>query len=178
MAAYSDLLTLDELAGYVRGRMAPTGIGQARRAVALADENSWSPQEVVMRMVWTVEGDRPRPLCNAPVFDRWGRHVGTPDLLDPVAGVAGEYESALHLVGAQRTKDVRREGEFRSLGLEYVTMLGSDRTDDYRSFLSRLHTAYGNARYASEAARPWTIVPPRWWVDTTSVDARRNLSPG
>ncbi len=177
MAAYSDLLTLDELAAYVAAQMAPTGIGLAREAVALGDENCWSPREVLMRLVWTRQGEHPRPLCNVPVFDRWGRHVGTPDLLDPVAGVAGEYDSDLHLVGAQRTKDVRREGEFRSLGLEYVTMLGSDQTDYFCSFLSRLETAYGNARHAAEASRPWTITPPRWWVDTTTVDGRRNLPP-
>lgn len=113
--------------------------------------------------------------CNVPIFDRWGHHVGTPDLLDPVAGVIGEYDSALHLIGSQRTKDVRREGDFRALGLEYVTMLGSDSTDDYGSFLTRLHTAYGNARFAAEADRGWTIHPPHWWIDTTTVDARRNL---
>ena len=39
----------------------------------------------------------PRPLCNVPVFDRFGQHIGTPDLLDPVAGVVGEYDGALHL---------------------------------------------------------------------------------
>ncbi|WP_432477271.1 hypothetical protein [Nocardioides sp. GXQ0305] len=177
MAAYSDLVTLDELAAYVAAQMAPTGIGLAREAVALGDENSWSPRETLMRLVWTRQGERPRPLCNVPVFDRWGRHVGTPDLLDPVAGVVGEYDSDLHLVGAQRTKDVRREGEFRSLGLEHVTMLGSDQTDYYTSFLSRLETAYANARYGAEGDSLWTIDPPRWWVDTTTVDARRHLSP-
>jgi hypothetical protein len=56
-------------------------------------------------------------------------------------------------------------------------MLGSDRSDDYRSFRTHLHTAYGNARYSSEVVPPWTIIPPRWWVDTTSVDAHRNLPP-
>ena len=177
MAAYSDLVTIDELAAYVAAQMAPKGIALAREAVALGDENCWSPREVLMRLVWTRQGEHPRPLCNVPVFDRWGRHVGTPDLLDPVAGIAGEYDSDLHLVGEQRAKDVRREGEFRALGLEYVTMLGSDQTDYFRSFLSRLETAYAHARYAAEAARPWTITPPRWWVDTTSVDARRNLPP-
>ena len=44
MAAYSDLVSLAELAPYVASRMAPTGIGQARRALALAAENSWSPR--------------------------------------------------------------------------------------------------------------------------------------
>ncbi len=177
MAAYSDLVSIDELAAYVAAQMAPTGIGRAREALALADENSWSPQEVLMRRVWELPGERPRPLCNVPVFDRSGRHVGTPDLLDPVAGVVGEYDSALHLVGAQRTKDVRREGEFRRLGLEYVTMLGSDRLDGFTSFLSRLETAYGRAAYGAERSRPWTITTPPWWIDTTSVAARRNLPP-
>lgn len=32
-------------------------------------------------------------------------------------------------------------------------MLGSDSTDDFGSFLTRLHTAYGNARFAAEARR-------------------------
>lgn len=175
MAAYSDLVSIDELAAYVRSRMAPTGIGLAREAVVLADENSWSPREVLMRLVWTLQGEHHRPLCNVPVFDRWGRHVGTPDLLDPVAGVVGEYDSDLHLVGAQRAKDVRREGAFRSLGLEYVTMLGSDQADHFTSFLSRLDTAYDNARYAAESTREWTITPPASWTQTSTVAARRDL---
>lgn len=177
MAAYSDLVSIAEMVRYIAALMAPTGVGQARQAAGLADENAWSPQEVMMRRVWTVRGERPRPLCNAPIFDRTGRHIGTPDLLDPVAGVIGEYDSALHLVGSQRTKDVRREGDFRALGLEYVTMLGSDRADDYASFLARLGTSYRNARFAAEHARPWTITPPHWWIDTTTVEARRNLTP-
>lgn len=177
MAAYSDLVSIAEARAYNDTLGTWTGVPRSRRAIPLADENSWSPQEVLMRLVWTGEGGRPRPLCNVPVFDGSGRHVGTPDLLDPVAGVLGEYDSSLHLLGAQRTKDVRREGAFRALGLECVTMLGSDHADDHCSFLSRLDTAYANARYAAEADRRWTIVPPRWWIDTTTVEARRNLSP-
>ncbi len=55
-----------------------------------------------MRMIWVVDAGLPRPLCNMPIFDRHGRHIGTPDLLDPVAGVVGEYDGALHLAGEQR----------------------------------------------------------------------------
>lgn len=97
------------------------------------------------------------------------------DLLDPVAGVLGQYDGAVHLLGAQRARDVRLEGEYRSLGLEVVTMVASDHVDDHRSFLVRLDTAYGNARFAAEADRDWTIRPPRWWIDTSTVEARRNL---
>ena len=175
MACYSDLVTVAEVASYA-ARIGPwTGIGRLRAAAAHGDENSWSPQETRMRWVWTEDAGRPRPRCNVPVFDRGGRHVGTPDLLDPVAGVLGQYDGAVHLLGSQRTRDVRLEGEYRALGLECVTMIASDHADDHRSFLRRLDTAYRNARYAAEADRDWTIRPPRWWVDTSTVEARRNL---
>ncbi len=177
MACYSDLVTIADLASYAAIIGPWTGIGMLRKAVALGDENTWSPQEVRMRLVWEVIAERPRPLCNVPVFDRAGRHVCTPDLLDPVAGVVGEYNGSFHLLGSQHTRDVRREGELRRLGLECVTMIASDHADDYRSFLSRLDTAYACARYAAERDRAWTIQAPRWWIDTRSVRARLALDP-
>ncbi|MGH3347587.1 MAG: hypothetical protein ACRDO4_11450 [Nocardioides sp.] len=177
MAAFSDLVSIEEAWRHNDTLWTWYGVPLSRKAIALADENSWSPQEVNMRLVWTIRAERPRPLCNVPVFDRFGRHVGTPDLLDPIAGVAGEYDGPLHLVGSQRAQDLRREGAFRALGLEYVTMVGGDRADGYRSFLLRLATAYEHAAYAAEGARPWTVVPPRWWIDTTTVAARRALDP-
>ena len=177
MACYSDLVTVAEVAAYA-ARIGPwTGIPRCRKALAYADENSWSPQEVIMRLVWTIDAGYPRPLCNVPVFDRHGRHVGTPDLLDPVAGVVGEYDGSQHLLGPQRGRDVRREGEFRRLGLEWVTMVASDRADDYVSFRSRLTTAYANARHAPADDRPWATDPPSWWVDTSTVAARARLHP-
>lgn len=174
MAAYDDLVALEELAAYVHTIGPWTGVEQARAALRDADENSWSPMETVMRDVW-VRAGYPRPLCNVPLFDLAGRHLATPDLLDPVAGVVGEYDSDLHLVGARRTKDVRREGVLRHAGLEYVVMLGSDRSDDHASFRQRLDTAYARS---CDAGRPrgWTVERPRWWVDTTTVAARRGLS--
>ena len=177
MAAYDDLVSLTELAPYVASRMAPTGIGQARKALSLADENSWSPQETVMRLVWVLRAERPRPLCNVPVFDQHGRHVATPDLIDPVAGVVGEYDGSLHLVGEQRAADLRREGELRSLGLEYVTMVAGDKSDGFHSFLGRLETAYARAAERRVPARGWTLRPPGWWTPTATVRDRRSLTP-
>jgi hypothetical protein len=97
MAAYSDLISVSELRPYVASRMAPTGIEQARKAVGLAVENSWSPQETVMRLAWAAWRPESVLVCNCPVFDAAGRHLATPDVLDPVAGVAGEYEGGVHL---------------------------------------------------------------------------------
>jgi hypothetical protein len=174
MAAYSDLVSVAEMKVYAAAHSSWTGIPRARDAIPHADENAWSPREVLMRIVWSVDAGRPRPVCNVPIFDRSGTHIGTPDLLDLVAGVVGEYDGALHLLGRQRARDVRREAAFRAVGLEYVTMLAAD-FEDTSSFVRRLHDAYDRAAYAAESRRPWTIVPPPWWIPTRTVAERRAL---
>ncbi|GAA1476458.1 hypothetical protein GCM10009623_09040 [Nocardioides aestuarii] len=176
MAAYSDLISVDELRPYVLSRMAPTGIEQARKAVELAAENSWSPQETVMRLVWKAWRPESTLLCNRPVFDLAGRHLATPDLLDPEAGVVGEYDGAVHLAAEQRASDVRREALLRAVGLELVTMVGADHADDHRSFRLRLAGAHDRAA-ESGSSRRWTLEPPPWWTDTSTVAARRALDP-
>ena len=174
MAAYCDLVSLAELGEFADRHSGWTGIPRCRLAATHADENSWSPRETLMRLVWTLDAGLPRPLCNVPVFDRNGRHIGTPDLLDPVAGVIGEYDGSLHLEGHQRHKDVSREGEFRSLGLEYATMLAGD-WGNTRGFVRRLRGAYERARWVSPERRLWTLDQPAWWTDTSTVEKRRAL---
>lgn len=176
MAAYSDLVSLAELGGYLATRNATTGLPQARRAFRLADENSWSPMEVLMRLVWTADAGLPAPLTNRPVFDRRGRHLGTPDLIDPVAGVVGEYDGAHHLEGAQRHRDLRREASFRSVGLEYVTMVALDHRDP-SDFVRRLQATYRRAAYPAPDDRRWTLDLPSGWLDLSTVEKRRRLNP-
>lgn len=174
MAAYDDLASIEELAAYAMEHPAWTGIPQCRDAIPYADENAWSPTEVEMRWVWTVEAGYPRPLCNRPVFSRSGRHLGTPDLIDPVAGVVGEYEGSLHLAGKRRARDLDRESAFRAAGLEYVTMVARDRWDP-GAFVERLRGSYGRARFEPEDVRRWTLDPPGWWTQTVTVTQRRQL---
>lgn len=175
MAAYSDLVTIDELVAYAVEHPGWTGIPQCREAVPYLEENCWSPKEVDLRMTWVVEAGLPRPLCNVPIFDRFGRHIGTPDLLDPVAGVVGEYDGALHLAGEQRARDVRRVEAFRAVGLETFTMLRSD-LPRRRQMADRMITARKRALWLAESVRAWTIDPPPWWTPTTTVAQRRALS--
>ena len=175
MAAYSDLVSIEEAQLYALTLSGRTGVPRCREAIGLADENSWSPQETMMRFVWQLDAGLPRPLCNVPVFDSRGRHVGTPDLLDPVAGVVGEYEGSLHLQGFQRSKDVRREGVFRGLGLEYVTMVAADHGDP-GAFIQRLYDAYERARWIPASQRTWSLTPPPWWTDVSTVAKRRALT--
>lgn len=176
MTAYSDLVSISDVTAYAVTLGPWTGIGRCRTATELGDENAWSPREVTMRLTWELDAGRPRPLCNVPVFGRDGRHIGTPDLLDPVAGVVGEYDGALHLVGSQRARDVRRETAFRSAGLECVTMLAADGPDP-AGFVERLEATYRRARFEAESRRAWTITPPSWWIPTTTVAQRLALDP-
>ena len=136
MAAYDDLVTIDEICRCTAAVMGTrTGTPQLRSALPLLSENSWSPQEPGLRCAWHLDGHRPMPLANRPVFDLDGRHVGTPDVIDVEAGVYGQYEgSSVHLVGAQRSTDVRQDAAYRALGLEGVTMVAED-CRDTRSFV-------------------------------------------
>jgi hypothetical protein len=175
MAAYSDLVSRVELAVLVAQCAGWDGIGRGRKVVGLMDENAWSPAEVTMRGIWTVEAGLPRPLANRPVFDLQGRLIGTPDLLDPMAGVAGEYDSELHLDSARRRRDREREERFRSAGLEPVVMVTGDIGDPW-PFVARLRTAYARAVRRPRTDRRWTIEQPSWWTPTETVEQRRALT--
>jgi hypothetical protein len=175
MAAYSDLVSIDELVAYVLEHPGWTGVPRCREALPFLEENSWSPREVDLRMTWMIEAGLPRPMSNVAIFDRLGRHIGTPDLLDPVAGVVGEYDGALHLAGEQRARDVRRTEAFRAVGLEAFTMMSDDLSRP-RQMADRMIAARRRALWLPETRRPWTIEPPPWWTPTTTVSQRRSLS--
>jgi hypothetical protein len=174
MAAYDDLVTRDEVRAFVTVNAGWTGMDRSRVAAVDMDENAWSPMEVTMRRIWQYDAGLPRPLCNRPVFDRNGRHLGTPDLIDPVAGVAGEYNSSLHLEGAQRSRDVAKEARLRAAGLEFVEMLTGDLANPF-PFIGRLREAYARAARMPVADRRWTVERPPWWVPTFTVEQRRAL---
>jgi hypothetical protein len=180
MAAFNDLVSKDELVTYAglaprEGLSGWTGMPVCRKSTGLGDENAWSPREVGTRLNWELDADLPRPLTNVPVFDLSGHHIGTPDLLDPVAGVAVEYDGAMHLEGARRAHDVRREEAFRQVGLECLTVLAGDSSN--RPLLAgRMIAARERALWLPEDARRWTIQPPPWWIPTLTVAQRRALT--
>ncbi|RYP85178.1 hypothetical protein EKO23_13035 [Nocardioides guangzhouensis] len=173
MAAYSDLVSLDEIAAYALDHPGWTGIPRCREAIVRADENSWSPMESAARSVWTDAAGLPRPLCNVPVFDVDGRHAGTPDLLDPAVGLVLEYDGALHLAGSQRARDVRRDEAYRSLGLEVLIVVASDLTNRHR-LAERMIAAHDRAARLPRTPE-WTLNRPAWWVSTDTVLQRRAL---
>lgn len=176
LAAFSDLVSIAECEEYFALHPGWTGIPQARDALALVDENSWSGWETWMRMLWRLDAGFPRPLCNCPVFDRAGNHIATPDLLDVEAGVAGEYNGALHLAGAQAARDADRENKLRNVRLEPFTILAGDIARPELA-IQRMVDARARAAWQPESERLWTVEPPRWWTPTRTVAQRRALTP-
>lgn len=173
MACYSDLVSIAEVTAYVTALGPVTGIQQARDALALGDENSWSPRETAMRGVWTTLAGLRRPLCNAPVFTMDGHHVGTPDLIDPELGLVAQYNGRDHITLVGTATDVKKDAAYRDLGLETVAMLATD-WSDLDDFTRRL---LAGARRAGQRASPpqWTVKPPAWWTPTHTVERRRTL---
>ncbi len=175
MAAYNDLVSLDEQAEFLGHQNGWTGIPKARKALGYAVENSWSPQETLMRLVWEVDAQLPRPLCNVPIFDLDGHHLGTPDLFDPETGLMGEYDGPSHLTRGQHARDIQRAELLRSHDLESVIMLADD-FGELGRYLERLLRARAAAARRQPVHRAWTIVPPRWWIPTLTVTQRRSLT--
>lgn len=173
MACYSDLVSIEEVSAYVDDLGPVTGIQQARDALTEADENSWSPRETRLRGVWTQRAALRRPLTNRPVFTDEGRHVGTPDLIDPVTGLVGLYHGDTHLSLVGASKDNVQDADYRALGLEPVAMFATD-WRDIDAFVRRLREAAGRASRRG-GARGWTIEPPPWWTPTHTVALRRSL---
>ena len=162
MAAAARLATVAEMRGFVAGHTGWDGVPVARVALDLASEASDSPQEVRYRLVWELDAGLPRPLVNRPVFDRRGRLLGYPDLLDPIAGLVGEYDGDDHRRAARHSSDVGREAQFRDVGLEVTRATGADVRD--RSMLAaRILEARGRARFEDAERRRWTLTHPPGW---------------
>lgn len=176
MAAFNDLVSIEELRAFVdTDLVARQGVERVRRVLPLLDENAWSPMEPVLQLSWREQVPGAEVLMNRPVFDDRGRFVGTPDGIDVRAGVYGMYDGGLHLTGAVRHGDVAKEAAYRHVGLEGVVMMAGDLADR-APFERRLDEAYARAARRPASERRWTLETPAWWIDTTSVAARRALS--
>lgn len=170
MAYRADLVSPAEVAAWLEQHPGRRGVPQARDALRLGDENVWSPQETHARLAWErVAGTR--PLTNRPVFDLAGRHLGTPDLVDPVTGVCGEYDGDHHLSREQRRRDLAREQRMLEHGLQPFVVVGGDLGAAFRG---RLTSALARAEDSTRPRR-WTLDLPDWWVDTSTVEQRRAL---
>lgn len=158
MTSAAGLISLEDFGIYVARRNAWEGVPRVRRALALAIDDSRSPQESWMRLCWVLDADLPPPACNQPVFDLAGRLLGFPDLLDVELGVVGEYDGQHHRLTKRRMKDLEREGGFRDVGLEYFSVVAGE-LRDRQKIARRMRQACARARRRGPAEPSWTLTP-------------------
>lgn len=172
MLAHGEVTSIRRTQAYVDARGAGRkGVTRVRAALADAREDSWSPNETRMRMPWRHEAGLPEPLLNAPLFDRRGRFLGRPDLLDVESGLVGEFDGADHRGALRHSRDVGREERLRRHGLEVCRITGPDLLVP-GLVRSRILSARSRAKYLAEPARLWTTTPPPGWAVELSLDER------
>ncbi|MBW8749973.1 MAG: hypothetical protein JF565_00925 [Propionibacteriales bacterium] len=161
MAAAARLVAVWQMVEYWEGHSGWRRAQRVGRTLPLAEERSRSPAESRLRLFWVLDAGLPRPLCNRPVFDLDGRHLGTPDLLDLETGVVGEYDGKVHLNAGRRAKDAARQCRFRDAGLEYFEVLAPDMHD--RDLVVRRMLSARNRAIEARRPRRWTVDPPDDW---------------
>lgn len=169
MAAAAELTSVRRMRKYIGPRQGWNGVPRVRTALDFASEHSRSPNETRMRLIWRLDAGFPEPLVNQPVWDLNGRLLGFADILDPVAGVVGEFDGADHRGARRHSKDVDRESGFRNCELEFFRVTGLD-IPQRHVVSKRMTSARSRAKWLPEGQRPWTITPPVGWQHEPSLD--------
>jgi len=169
MTAAAGLISVWLFAEYVADLNSRNGAPLARHAVSLAVDESWSPREPWMRLVWELVAGLDRPLVNRPVYDLDGRLLGIPDLFDPVAGLAGEYNGEHHKGIEQARRDAEREDDFRNHGIETFVVV---RGDSRQVAAARMLAARDRAKFLPPESCAWTLERPAGDPEPETLDER------
>jgi hypothetical protein len=162
MMMAAELTSVRRVRAYVADKDGWEGVDKTRGALDLANEHSRSPNEVRMRNTWELDAGLPRPLVNQHVWDLSGRLLGIADLLDPEAGVVGEFDGADHRGARRHSQDEDRAAQFRRHLLEMFRVTGPD-IPDRAKVVARMRGARELAKWLPPGQRPWTIIQPPGW---------------
>lgn len=170
MTAAAELVSISQMRDYLAERVGWNGVPLVRKALDLADEGGRSPAESRLRLVWVLDAGLAPPMCNRAVFDLSGRHLGTVDLFDPVAGMVGEYDGAEHRRKRRHARDVDRQDRFRRAGLDYFVVVALDMHDP-KLVVERITLTQERA-LAWVRPAGWTLRQPDHWEPDLSLDDR------
>jgi hypothetical protein len=169
MMAAAELTSVGRARVYTAARAGWKGVELVRAGLALADEDSRSPNETRMRLIWLLDAKLPRPRVNKHIWDLSGRLLGIADLLDEEAGLVGEFDGADHRGARRQSKDEDRAGRFRDHGLEIFRVTGPDLGTPTKVVV-RMLAARRRAKFLPPEQRTWTTTPPRGWEPTQTLD--------
>ncbi len=133
------LTTRERLAHCIAGWRGRPGVAKLRRAIALLDGRSESPQESILRVILS-EAGLPRMDINVDVFDSAGAFVARPDVRFPDYRLVVEYEGDGHRTDrSQWRKDFGRTAGMQVLG-EEVLRVGADDIANEKLLIRRIRT--------------------------------------
>ncbi|QDP96736.1 hypothetical protein FOE78_13190 [Microlunatus elymi] len=155
-------LTNDQLNAFIVRQRGATGIGRAREVFELARPGVRSGWESRLRWCYCREAGLPQPLINRPVYTRSGALLGKPDLFDPEAALATEFDGEGHRDRWQHHNDNLREELFED---HNVTVVRSDSLD-FRAardgLIQRVIAGYRRGLERHLSKDRWTLTPPGW----------------
>jgi hypothetical protein len=136
------------------------GRPRVARAVELSDPRALSTGETRFRLVWILDAGLPHPQVNPTLRTPDGFLLGMADLLDPEAGLVGEYDGAGHRELERHVLDNAREEWMEDTGLIVVRACAPDvRVANRARSALRLRIAFHRGLARDRARDRWTWVP-------------------
>lgn len=171
MATQAGIL-VDELIQFAERHPRVTGSKQARAAAVIGRPGIRSPWESRLRFCYQYQAGLPSPLLNVPVF--WGeRLLGIPDLFDPVAALASEFDGTGHRERQQHREDNIREERFEAANVTVTRYDSLDLMRDRPRLVRRLRNAWDRGLGRDHNRDRWTLEQPAWWERRRTGQADR-----
>ncbi|WP_168207629.1 DUF559 domain-containing protein [Microlunatus elymi] len=150
-----------DLASYLAEHPGISGHARAEHAVKLARRDVRSPWESRLRYCYRFDAGLPEPLINSSVFSaRNASLLGIPDLFDPDAALAVEYDGDQHRDRQQHRLDNLREEALESANVTVVRVTKADIIRDRRGLRRRILDGHRRGTQRNRSHDSWTLIDP------------------
>ena len=152
-----------ELSEYVIRHHHLHGGERVAQAAIWAEPGVKSLWETRLRMCYRQQAGLPAPLINQPIFDLDGKFLGAPDLFDPEAAVASEFDGEYHRDRLRHRADNLREEDLEEANVTVQRVDSIDLIRDRTPLSKRLQRGYQRGRRRDRRHDSWTLEQPDWW---------------
>ena len=158
-AVRSTRVAVGQLVSISETRPGWRGVIQARTVAPLANPRSESSWESRLRWLWISSTNRV-VLANENIFGMGDEWLARVDLLDPEAGIVGEFDGSDHGRPGQRAQDLARDDRLERTGLIVVRATSAMVGGQGYPALAALRRAYAAAARRTEPMG-WATLHPR-----------------